>query len=62
MAKIILAVLEQREGKLKRNAFEVISTTRMLSTPPKPHAESAPKARTALASWLATSGPESVKR
>ena len=31
MAKIILAVLEQREGKLKRNAFEVISTARMLS-------------------------------
>jgi electron transfer flavoprotein alpha subunit len=31
MAKIILAVLEQREGKLKRNAFEVISTAKMLS-------------------------------
>jgi electron transfer flavoprotein alpha subunit len=31
MAKIILAVLEQREGKLKRNAFEVISTVKMLS-------------------------------
>jgi electron transfer flavoprotein alpha subunit len=31
MAKIILAVLEQREGKLKRNAFEVISTARMLA-------------------------------
>lgn len=31
MAKIILAVLEQREGTLKRNAFEVISTARMLS-------------------------------
>ena len=31
MANIILAVLEQREGKLKRNAFEVISTARMLS-------------------------------
>src|SRR5665647_944829 len=31
MAKIILAVLEQREGKLKRNAFEVINTAKMLS-------------------------------
>jgi electron transfer flavoprotein alpha subunit len=31
MAKIILDVLEQREGILKRNAFEVISTARMLS-------------------------------
>jgi electron transfer flavoprotein alpha subunit len=31
MAKIILAVLEQREGKIKRNAFEVISTVRILS-------------------------------
>ena len=31
MAKIILAVLEQREGKLKRNAFEVISTAKKLS-------------------------------
>jgi electron transfer flavoprotein alpha subunit len=31
MAKIILAVIEQREGKLKRNAFEVLSTARMLS-------------------------------
>jgi electron transfer flavoprotein alpha subunit len=31
MARIILAVLEQREGKLKRNAFEVLSTAKMLS-------------------------------
>ena len=31
MAKIILAVLEQSEGKLKKNAFEVISTVKMLS-------------------------------
>src|ERR1035437_1871206 len=31
MAKIILAVLEQREGKLKRNAFEVMSTVKRLS-------------------------------
>ena len=31
MAKIILAVIEQREGKLKRNAFEVISTAKILS-------------------------------
>jgi electron transfer flavoprotein alpha subunit len=31
MQKIILAVLEQRDGKLKRNAFEVISTAKMLS-------------------------------
>lgn len=32
MAKIIIAVLEQREGKLKRNAFEALSTTKKLST------------------------------
>ena len=31
MAKIILAVLEQREGKLKRNAYEVISTARKIA-------------------------------
>ena len=31
MAKIILAAIEQREGKLKRNAFEVMSTAKRLA-------------------------------
>jgi len=31
MAKIILAVIEQRDGRIKRNAFEVVSTAKRIS-------------------------------
>ena len=31
MANKILAVIEQREGKLKRSAFEVITTSKSLA-------------------------------